>query len=245
MPGPSVSRTKVSISRRNESVSVTVAESYNSRGSSNRFLFWSIDARSRYFPGGTLARSNRPRESATAMYRAESRAVGTGKASINARGAGFSASQSKTMPRTWPRAMVGPVENTNVRPSESTFPSRSESPGSMVTEYVVFGRKPPGGLTEICVRRHDTPGLPWLGEIRKSEARSAAPCGRSPTTSSNWKVTPPARTLTALVSGRTRRIFGPSKSSGPPGGVPGDAQLHAATAKSSIVRRRTTTPLSR
>src|SRR4051794_30574901 len=92
---------------------------------------------------------------------------GNDTASTYAPTAGRSAAQSNTCPTTLNGGKVGPVEKAIVRVSFRALPRRSTNPGSIVTRYAVFGRKPFLGRTSTRVRCQDTTGSPVRGEMRK------------------------------------------------------------------------------
>src|SRR5262249_4599233 len=140
---------------------------------------------------------------------------------------------------------VAPVANAMVVAVLRTLPRRSARPGSIVTRYAVFARKPFRGRTVIRFRCQPTLGDPSRGEIRNSASRFVpTPDGRSLTTSSNLNSTLLTSALVAPESGEIDTISGGVCRSGPPGGAPADAQarLNAATALTArAVRRRTRT----
>ena len=157
-------------------------------------------------------------------------------ASSSAFGAARSRIQSKTRPRIAYAGIVGPVEKTIVCAVRIALPCRSEMPGSIVTEYAVFGRKSRRGLTSIRFRLQRARGRPALpgsfGETIKRFSRPLAalepppppPPPGSLTTASKVNVTLRSRTFTAPESGVTLTIVGGVVRNGPPGGEPMFAQ---------------------
>src|SRR5918999_2937579 len=103
-----------------------------------------MNALSVYAPSGRGPTVNAPLESATATYTTLS---GRETASTHACGAGRSAIQSKTRPRSANGGTAAPVDNTTVRLDLLAFPRRSAAPGSSVTVYAVFARHPERGRT--------------------------------------------------------------------------------------------------
>lgn len=170
-----------------------------------------------------------------------------GRASIKPRGTVRPSAQLKSVPAMRPLARDAPVEKTVVAPVLRVFPRRSLNPGRRLTVYVVFGFQPCRGCTAISLRCQSACVSPLRGEMRKSALSVGAPDGLSFTTSSNWNMISRGVTPVLPLSGAMRTIFGASVSTGPPGGVPGEAHataLPAIALSAMALRIRKATPLS-
>src|SRR5450759_120018 len=156
--------------------------------------------------------------------------------SISAPGAGWPDTQSNTLPLILARGTVGPVEKNVDAPVLRTFPRRSARPLIMITVYGVLARQPCVGLTPIASRCQDASGTPSRGEIRKRSPRVVTEGGRSDTTSSKRHEISFGLTPTLPESGMIATIWGAATSTGPPGGMPGEA--HADASSATGIRRR-------
>src|SRR5258705_3988662 len=156
--------------------------------------------------------------------------------STSAPAAGVPDIQSKTLPASLVRGIVVPVEKNVDAPVLRTFPRRSESPLIMITVYEVLERHPCVGLTPISPRCHDASGTPSRGEIRKRSLRVVTEGGRSATVSSKRKINSFGLTPTLPESGIVATSWGGATSTGPPGGMPGEA--HPDTSRATATSRR-------
>ncbi len=133
-----------------------------------------------------------------------------------------------------------PVANIVTAPVFLVLPRRSLSPGRSVIVYATFFFHPRLGRTEISSRCQSTRGSPSRGEIRNRPASDVAPEGRSFTTSLKRKITSRGVVPTLPLSGTIFTICGASVSTGPPGGIPGDAHAARRTAQNAARGARIT-----
>src|SRR6266404_635212 len=108
--------------------------------------------------------------------------------------------------------------------------------GIVITVYEVLERHPCVGLTPISPRCHDASGTPSRGEIRKRSLRVVTEGGRSATVSSKRKINSFGLTPTLPESGIVATSWGGATSTGPPGGMPGEA--HPDTSRATATSRR-------
>jgi hypothetical protein len=104
-------------------------ESRGSKDSSTRLRLASVNARTRYSPSGTCAKTKPPALSVTAAYTSES---GRWIASTRAPTLRSPVSRSSTEPVMRVSGIAGPVEKTSRWRSVMRLPKRSRSPGSTV-----------------------------------------------------------------------------------------------------------------
>src|SRR5450759_1302396 len=164
--------------------------------------------------------------------------------SISAPLAGEPDTQSNTWPAILVCGIVVPVEKKVEAPVLRTLPRRSAIPLIMITVYGVLARQPCEGLTPIASRCQDASGTPSRGEIRKRSPRVVAEGGRSATTSSKRNKISFGLTPTLPESGMIATIWGAATSTGPPGGMPGEAHADASSA-TGISRRKALSPFQR
>src|SRR5450759_3447331 len=164
--------------------------------------------------------------------------------SISAPGADWPTTQSNTLPLILASGTVGPVQKNVAAPALRTFPRRSARPLVMITVYGVLARHPCEGLTPIASRCQDASGTPSRGEIRKRSPSVVTEGGRSDTTSSKRNKTSFGLTPMLPESGLIATIWGAATSTGPPGGMPGEAHAEAISA-TGISRRKALSPFQR